>query len=166
MYKFKILVGVVALVFSALTFSATAQELEPEHLALAKQYVQMTDTGHLYERLIVETTKVNMQALVQQNPEISSSIVQASRDLANQYFEGGDNALHDTYARIYATVFSQEELAEIIAFYETPTGQKLIGTVPIVGSNLETATRIWKENMETEVAVKLRSLLRERGFDV
>lgn len=148
-----------------LSFSAHAQEIGPEHLALAKKYVAMTDTGHLYERIIVDTSKKSMDFLVQQNPAIAASIATAAKDVATSYFDG-NNELHDSFARIYAVRFSVEELNEIIAFYETPVGQKLLANNQDIGKNIESAAMIWKSNLETEIAIKLRTLLKERGFDI
>ncbi|MFT6657892.1 DUF2059 domain-containing protein [Maritalea sp.] len=147
-----------------LSFGAQAQEIGPEHLALAKKYVAMTDTGYLYERVIVDTSKTAMQFLVQQNPEIAASIATAAKDVAISYFDG-DNELHDSFARIYAVRFSVEELSEIVAFYETPVGQKVLANNQAIGKNIESAASIWKSNLETEIAIKLRTLLKERGFD-
>jgi len=147
------------------SFSAQAQEIGPEHLALAKKYVQMTDTSHLYERVIVDTSKKAMDLMVQQNPEIAASIATAAKDVATSYFDG-TNELHDSFARIYAVRFTVEELNEIISFYETPVGAKLLANNQAVGANLEAAAGIWKSNLETEIAIKLRTLLKERGFDI
>jgi len=148
-----------------MSLSAQAQEIGPDHLALAKKYVAMTDTGHLYERVIVDTSKKAMNFLVQQNPEVAASIATAAKDVATSYFNG-ENELHDTFARIYAVRFSVEELNEIITFYETPVGQKLLANNQELGKNVETAAMIWKSNLETEIALKLRTLLKERGFDL
>jgi len=156
---------IAAIAALALSFSAQAQEIGPDHLALAKKYVAMTDTGHLYERVIVDTSKKAMEFLVQQNPEIAASIATAAKDVATSYFDG-NNELHDSFARIYAVRFSMEELGEIVAFYETPVGQKLLANNQAVGKNIESAAFIWKSNLETEIAIKLRTLLKERGFEI
>ena len=45
------------------------------------------------------------------------------------FYEGAlkrANELSDTIATIYAGNFTAEELREVIAFYRTPTGQKLL----------------------------------------
>jgi len=40
------------------------------------------------------------------------------------------DALKDEYAELYAGAFTEEELREMVAFYRTPTGQKLARATP------------------------------------
>ena len=145
--------------------SIVAQEISPEHLALAKKYVTMTDTGAIYQRTIFATAQESVDHLVQQNPEIGESVVIAAREVATAYLKG-DNLLHDNFARVYAAHYSMEELQEIVAFYETPVGQKILASNIAINRNLQTAARLLEENLATEFATKLRVNLKEKGFDI
>lgn len=41
-----------------------------------------------------------------------------------------DGLLHDAYIRAYAKYFSERELSDLIAFYSTPTGHKMLEVMP------------------------------------
>jgi len=41
-----------------------------------------------------------------------------------------DGLLHESYVRIYSKYFTEGELADIVAFYESPTGKKMIEQLP------------------------------------
>ncbi|MGJ8528378.1 DUF2059 domain-containing protein [Maritalea sp.] len=163
----KRIAGLVAAAATAmmLTVAAQAQEIAPEHLALAKRYVVLTDTGALFQRTILQTAQESVDHLVQQNPEIGEDILAGARDVAKEYLQG-DNLVHDNFARIYAVHYTMDELTQIIAFYETDVGKKILAGNIEINKNLQTAARVAEENLSTEFAVRLRSHLKEKGFDL
>ncbi len=49
---------IAAVTFSiAVPVSASAQEITPEHLAAAQEYVEMTDTGKVYEITLLSSIR-------------------------------------------------------------------------------------------------------------
>ncbi len=163
----KKIAGLVAAAATAmvLTIAAQAQEIAPEHLALAKKYVELTDTGAIFQRTILQTAQESVDHLVQQNPEIGEDILTAARDVAKEYLQG-DNLVHDNFARIYAVHYDMEELNQIIAFYETDIGKKILASNIEINKNLQTAARLTEVNISTDFAVRLRVNLKEKGFDL
>ena len=145
--------------------SASAQEISPEHLALAKKYVQMTDTAAVYQRTILATAQESVDYLVQQNPEIGESIVIAAREIATGYLKG-ENHLHDSYARVYASHYSAEELTEIVAFYESEVGQKILKSNIEINKSLQISAGLLESNLSKEFVAKVRSNLKDKGFDL
>jgi hypothetical protein len=61
--------------------------------------------------------------------------VAEARDLFESFRAGAskidfDGLLHESFVRIYARHFTEQELADLVAFYATPTGQKSIEVMP------------------------------------
>ena len=144
---------------------ATAQELSPEHLAVARQYVELTDNAGIYETALVETAVETMRTIVAQNPEIVEEVDTAITTTL-EFYKGKKGDLLDQFARVYALNLSMEELEEIVAFYESPVGRKLAAANSTLNDSLQTVMGVFQTNLRTEFFAKVRAELREAGFDV
>ncbi|MCF4098026.1 DUF2059 domain-containing protein [Maritalea mediterranea] len=157
-----IFAGVVSV---AAPLAANAQEITPEHLDTAKKYVQLSDTAFVYETSVVNVLKRVADALAKQNPEVSREIVEEGRDLAQEYLDG-ENKLYPQFARIYALRFTPEELEEIIAFYESEVGQKLLENNVGINRDLKAAVKVWENNFLTDFEMQLRDRLEAEGLEL
>ena len=59
-----------------------------------------------------------------------------------------------------------EELQQIVAFYESPTGQKLASANMEVNSDLQAVLQVFTNNTRSEFFAKVRAELRAKGFEV
>ncbi len=156
---------VVAVLLSAtLTSVAPAQELSPEHLDLARRFVELTDQSRLYEVTLIETGISTMRTLVSQNPEIVDEVSAAIGEVIKRYADRKDE-LFDQFARVYALRLTQDELEVIVAFYETEIGQKLARENASANSDLKTVVQIYSTNLNREFFAAVRAILREQGID-
>jgi len=61
---------------------------------------------------------------------------------------------------IYDKYFTEEEIRQIIAFYKTPIGQKIISTMPSVMREAMNAGEAWGK----EIGEKILKRLKEKGY--
>jgi hypothetical protein len=158
-----VLVTLAALAFAPV--SAGAQELSPEHLQLAREFVDLTDKANTYEIEVIQVGIDVLRLLTQQNPEVAEAIAE-SVDTTIQAYAGRKNELFDQFARIYALRFTPEELEEINAFYRTEVGQKLAETSYDVGTDLDAVMQVFHVNLRDEFFSIVRADLREAGIEI
>jgi hypothetical protein len=144
---------------------AQAQELAPEHVALARQYIDLTDRGAVYEVMLVQVAIETMRTIIQQNPEIIDETDTAITETLTSYRERKGELL-DQFARIYAQRFTMDELGEIVAFYSTPTGEKLAQVNAEISTDIQTVMQIFEANLQTEFFAAVRADLRSQGFEI
>jgi hypothetical protein len=72
--------------------------------------------------------------------------------------------LHNEVARAYAGQFTEQDLKDLLAFYQTPLGKKLIEGEPKAGEAAAQVAQVWVEKYADEVASKMRSELKRKGF--
>ena len=149
----------------AVALPAVAQEVPPEQLALARKYIELTDNASVYEITLVEIGIGTMRQIVTQNPELVDETDAAVGKILEEYRDR-KGELIDQFARIYAVRFSVEELQEIVAFYESPTGQKLAQANTEVNSDLQAVLQVFTNNTRSEFFAKVRAELRAQGFEV
>lgn len=161
--------ALLAVALSAVMFAvsapAMAQEVPPEQLALARKYVDLTDNAGVYEITLVEIGMGTLTQLTGQNPELAKEVDLAIGKVLETY-QSRKGELLDQFARIYATRFTVEELQQIVAFYESPTGQKLASANTDVNSDMQNVLQVFTNNTRSEFYAKVRAELRAQGFAV
>lgn len=149
----------------ALSVPAMAQEVPPEQLALARKYIDLTDRAAVYETTMVEIAIGTMRQIVTQNPEISEQTDTAIGKSLEE-FKARKGELLDQFARVYAIRFTIEELQDIVAFYESPVGQKLAKANTEVNADLQKVMQVFTNNMRQEFFAKVRAELRAQGLAI
>lgn len=162
------LVVVAALSLASLAFTAlpaAAQELAPEHLALARKYVDLTDKSSVYEVTLLETGIQVMRQLIVQNPEVSKQLDSAITKTLDEY-KSKKGELLDQFARVYALRLSMDELQQIVNFYESPAGSKLAQVNSEANQDLQKVMQVFQNNLQIEFMAKVRADLKAQGVNL
>lgn len=160
-----LLAALLSLAMIVAAAPAGAQELAPEHLAVARKYIELTDKSGIYEVALVKTAVDTMRTIITQNPEITKPVDDAITKTLEVY-KGKKGELLDQFARVYALTFTIEELQEIVAFYESPVGSKLATANATLNESLQMVMQVFETNLKTEFFAKVRAELKAGGYDV
>ncbi|MDB5562806.1 MAG: hypothetical protein JWN11_2224 [Hyphomicrobiales bacterium] len=158
-----LLLSLSLMAFSGLP--AAAQEISPDHLKLARQYVDMTDKAGIYEGTLVQTAIHTAQTILTQNPGLSTPINTAIEKVLADY-KTRKGELFDQFARVYALNFSVDELKQIIAFYQTDVGKKLTASNRSINGDLQKVMQLFDANLQPEFYAKVRAELKSAGYSV
>ena len=136
--------------------------LHPITLAVSKQLVSVTGATALFSPLIAGVVEQSKLLFLQQNPMLQKDLNEIAAkmrtDLEPRFAE-----ITDEVARQYASHFSEQELKDILAFYESPAGKKLLQEQPKVVNNSMQYAQNWANKLSTEVTAKMRDELKKRG---
>lgn len=155
--------AVLAMSLSLAVAPAMAQEISPDQLALARKYVDLTNKAQIYEAILAQTAAQTSKLLSQQNPDITDKIDDVIGKTLETY-KGKSDDLFNQIARVYATTFTQDELTQMVAFYETPAGQKLADTAFDVNRATGKIMQVYTYNFGTEFVTKVRAELKAEGY--
>jgi hypothetical protein len=72
----------------------------------------------------------------------------------------------DATARIYASHFTEDELKQLLAFYQTPLGQKMIAQEPRALDESMVSAGQWADKLSLEVIDSMRAEMKKRGHDM
>jgi hypothetical protein len=137
----------------------------PNSLLLAKQIVQIKGVNNMMDpiaRGVVEKVKsVVMQTNFMFQKDINEVTVQLHKE-----FDGRSSELVDQTAQLYASRFTEPELKQILTYYQTPLGQKMLVEEPkIIDASLQQVNG-WADNLSIDIMARMREELKKRGHDI
>jgi len=148
-----------------LSRSATAANPSPASLLLAKQIVEIKGVKAMFDPVVIGVVEKAKSMFLQTNFMWSKDINEVAAQLHRDY-DGRVTELVDATARVYAQHFSEAELKQILAFYQSPLGQKMITEEPkAVDESMVDAAK-WADNLSEDVVAKMRAEMRKRGHDM
>ncbi len=155
----------LATIATTLALSGTlvdAQQPSAAAMSTAKQLVIVTGATTLFNPLIPGVIEQAKILFLQQNPALSKDLNDISAKLRADLTPRFDELINEV-ARNYAVHFSEQELKELLAFYKSPVGGKLLVEQPkVVDASLKFA-QTWANNLSEQVIAKMRDELKKKG---
>jgi hypothetical protein len=84
----------------------------------------------------------------------------------NKVYAPRTNELLNEFAVVYASRFTEAELKEIVAFYRSPAGKKVIALEPQIFDDAVTNLQDQQEKFAEEVIRAFRAEMKKRGHDL
>jgi hypothetical protein len=153
----------VAIALAVFMQPAHAQQQPPAaSIQVAKQLIAATGATAVFNPLIggvVEQAKI---LFLQQNPALAKDLNEVAAkirtDLQPRFSE-----ISDEIAKLYASNFTEQELKDVLAFYQSPSGKKLLTTQPKVIELSMNFAGDWANKLSDEVIAKMRDEMKKRG---
>ncbi len=144
---------------------ARAQAPTPGAVAAAKELVVLKGGTAMFEPLIpgvIESAKNNF---LPTNPQLVQPLNQIAAELRKEY-EPKRTEILDEVAKIYAQHFTEQDLKDLIAFYKTPLGKKLLTQEPIALDQSLKAAQAWAVHFSDEVVERFRVEMKKKGYNL
>ncbi len=134
----------------------------PAAMATAQQLIQITGATSLFNPLIPGVVEQAKLLFLQQNPDLAKDLNEVAAKLRAEYAPR-QIELTKHVASLYAQSFTEAELKQLLAFYQSPVGKKFLMQQPrIVDSTMKYAQG-WANNLSDKVIVKMRAEMKKRG---
>lgn len=162
-----LLAGAPAFAQKAPAPAAAAKAPEPSaaQIALAKQLLDVNGEGKSFDSLIPGVIEQTAGSFVQANPDLIRDLREVASSLIPQY-EDRRGEITDVLARTYASQFSAAELKELIAFYRTPVGEKLVEKRQVILDGGMRGVQAWSAQLAREVEGRVREEMKKRGYTI
>jgi uncharacterized protein len=144
--------------------AAHAQQPSAAAMASAKEFVNLTGATQIFSPLVSGVIEQAKLLYLQQNPNLSKDLNEISTKLRTELTPRLEE-LNVEMARIYATRFTETELKEILAFYGSPTGKKVLVEQPQAAELSLKFAQDWSIKLSDEVVGKMREELKKRGLN-
>ena len=102
---------------------------------------------------------------MQQNPDLAKDLSETVKGMAPD-FEKRVSEIVDIVASVYATRFSEAELKDILNFYRSASGKKLVAQLPSVLEESFIKTQEWSAKISEQIVVRLRNDMKKKGHTI
>jgi hypothetical protein len=139
-----------------------AQQPSAAALSTAKELVTITGTTSLFTPLVAGVIEQAKNLFLQQNPNLNKDLTEVANKMRNDLTPRLEE-VNNEVARLYAARFTDPELKEILAFYKTPTGKKLLAEQPKVVDGSMKFAQDWANKLSNEVMGMMREEMKKKG---
>jgi hypothetical protein len=160
-----VLAAAVAFACLAVTGTARAQQPTPAALALAKELVILKGAAAMFDPLIPGVIERARQSFVPTNPQLVGPLNEVAAALNREYAAKRGDVLNEV-AKIYAQHFTEAELKDILAFYKTPSGRKMIVEEPKAIEQSLRVAQDWAVKFSDVVLERFRVEMKKKGYDL
>ena len=156
--------GLLVLVLAALS-PAQAQQPTANAVALAKEIIIVKGGNAIYDPVVPQIVNQARSVFLQANPLLGKDLGEVAAKLQAEYTPRTAELLNDG-ARLYAAKFTEQELKDVLAFYKSPVGRKVIAQEPVILDQSAANMEEWANKLATEVIAKFRNEMRRRGHEI
>ena len=146
---------------------APEQKIDPARLQAARKLIHITTSDQLVDQVLGMAINQVGAVLVRKKPEKEKELTEIMHRLANEMKTSPRRQeLIEKIARIYARQFTADEMNRLIAFFQTPAGQKFIRKMPLIVAESQKAALQWGQQMARDLFLRAREEARKKGIDL
>ena len=137
----------------------------PAALAAAREILAMKTVSTMYAGAVPNLVQRTKDALLQNNLNYQKDLNEVAVIVA-QSLAGREKEIGEEMAKIYATDFTEQELKDLVTFYKSPLGQKLLTQEPRTVQSSMNYMNQWAQSFAEIVNGQFRAEMRKRGKEI
>ena len=141
------------------------KQASPAAIAAAREILTMKNASAMYANAVPNLVQQTKDALLQANLNYQKDLNEVAVIVA-QKLAGREKEIGDGMATVYANEFSEQELKDLVTFYKSPLGQKLLATEPRAIQFSMSYMNQWAQNFAETVNGEFRAEMRKRGKEI
>jgi uncharacterized protein len=152
------LVGFAAVAAQAQTPTAGA-------VAAARELIQTKGGGAMFEPAVPGVVESTKNSLMPTNPNLTRELNEVAAQLRREYEAKKAEIIYEV-AVVYAKHFTEQELKEMVAFYKSPLGQKMLKEEPVALDESFKRAQDWSIDFAEVVMGRFRTEMKKRGHQL
>jgi uncharacterized protein len=134
-------------------------------ILLAKQIIEIKGVNKLFDPLVRGVIEKVKDQFMQTNFMWAADLNAVAAQLETEYAPR-ESELIDESARIYASHFSEGELRQILTFYQSALGRKMVDEEPKALDESMANAGNWGDKLSEEIIDRMRAEMKKRGHDL
>jgi hypothetical protein len=141
------------------------KDASPAAIAAANEILSMKNASAMYAQAVPNVVAQTKDALLRENIMYQKDLNEVAVIVA-QKLAGRQSEIGDGMAKIYANQFTEQELKDLVVFYKSPLGQKLLSTEPKAIQLSMAYMNKWGQVFAEAVNEQFRIEMKKRGKDI
>jgi hypothetical protein len=140
-------------------------QASPAAIAAAKEILTMKNASAMYASAVPNIVQRTKDTLVQSNLNYQKDLNEVAVIVA-QSLAGREKEIGEGMAELYAGDFTEQELKDLVTFYKSPLGQKLISTEPKAIQSSIAYMNQWAQTFAATVNEQFHAEMHKRGKNI
>ncbi|MGE5156690.1 MAG: DUF2059 domain-containing protein [Gemmatimonas sp.] len=145
--------------------AAAPKPPSPAAIAAAKEILALKHASAMYTNAVPNIVQRTKDTLLQTNLNYQKDLDEVAVIVAKN-LAGREKEIGDGMAQIYASEFTEQELKDLVTFYKSPLGQKLLTTEPQAIQMSMNYMNQWAQHFAEIVNGEFRAEMRKRGKQI
>ncbi|HLG81629.1 MAG TPA: DUF2059 domain-containing protein [Bradyrhizobium sp.] len=137
----------------------------PAAMAAAKEILAMKNAAAMYANAVPNIVERTKETLLQSNLNYQKDLNEVAV-IVTQRLAGREKEIGDGMAQIYCNEFTEQELKDLVTFYKSPLGQKLLTNEPRAIQFSMSYMNQWAQQFADIVNGEFRAEMRKRGKNI
>jgi hypothetical protein len=142
-----------------------AKPASPAAIAAAKEILAMKNASQMYQNAVPNIVAQTKDSLLQANLNYQKDLNEVAVIVA-QNLAGREKEIGEGMAQVYASEFTEQELKDLVTFYKSALGQKLLANEPKAVQLSMSYMNQWAQNFAETVNAQFRAEMRKRGKQI
>jgi hypothetical protein len=158
----------LALGLALTALPAVAQQPKPASpaaIAAAKEILAMKHADAMYANAVPNLVHKTKDQLLQSNLNYQKDLNEVELIVAKK-LAGREKEIGDGMAAVYAQAFTEQELKDLVTFYKSPLGQKLLTAEPQAIQQTMGFMNQWAQGFAETINGEFRAEMRKRGKEI
>jgi uncharacterized protein len=143
----------------------TAKPSTPAAIAAAKEILTMKNVSVMYAGAVPGIIEKTKTGLLQQYLNYQKDLDEVAQIIAKN-MAGRETEIGEGMAKIYAAEFTEQELKDLVVFYKSPLGQKLLTSEPKAINGSLQYMQQWAQQFGVLVNAQFKAEMKKRGKDI
>ena len=137
----------------------------PAALAAAKEILTMKNAAAMYANAVPNLVEQTKNVLLQSNLNYQKDLNEVAEIVAKN-LAGREKEIGDGMAQVYANEFTEQELKDLVTFYKSPLGAKLLAVEPRAIQFSMSYMNQWAQAFAETINGQFRAEMKKRGKDI
>jgi len=142
--------------------SQALKPASPAALAAAREILTLKNAGAMFGNAVPTLVEQTKNSLTQNNLNYQKDLNEVSVIVAKN-LAGRVSEIADAMAQIYTNEFSEQELKDLVTFYKSPLGSKLLVSEPRAIQFSMSYMNQWAQQFAATIDLEFRSEMKKRG---
>jgi hypothetical protein len=143
---------------------ADAQSADTQALADARQLVEALHLVGVRDQIVNGTLQVSYRRMLAVNKGRDAAVKGFLEQAMLPALRARQGDITEQEARLFTQHFTPDELRQLLAFYRSPLGAKLVTSFPAVIGEMQQYANSWANAVLTEAQPKLAAEAKKRGL--
>jgi len=157
--------ALMAALISSQSPAQAQDKIDEAALAAATELVKASGMSKMLETMLPLISDQIIGLMVKVKPELKGQYDVFIREFLKTAMGDGREEVFREIAMLYARKFTADEINDVVAFYKSPTGIRMLELLPEIQAEATKIGQAWGGNVARQTLESLRAKLKEDGHE-